>query len=556
MAKPWDLSLEVDEVVDLVHASGLWPAIRYAQTEYDSVTASAFTERFYPEMYTFHFAFGEMTITPKDAKKILHLSVTGKSVTENFVDPMPWEDLYQLVESTLGWDKETTELEFCRAAKDVDDLSHGMGQEPKKLKSIKLTNLKKEFENTKQKVKEGKLVMDENKVKYTARAYLLYTLGRLIFPDLTGNKVNAHYLQLLTDLNTVHQYSWGTAAVSYLLEQLAKASRLQSTQIGGNFSLLQVWVYDHFPQLNLAKIDTNWVNTKPTSAKYSFEHNKKKGKSESLIKLREKLDSLNAKDVVFEPYFDDECQDDQHAPVSFYYGPLFHPGGFSLYDPRRVLRQISYIQTVPKEKDEKFKSLVAGTKNTYGFFKPQYDPEPSLDHWNNSKENQIATTHVTPLGDYRCQHSDNYMDWYNQISHPLVINKEALSHAEAKRLAEKATETEKTKKSAPGIQDASKAYDITVKEGRQLSKKMMRRIKCNKPLTVVEQKILYDRWKAIITKGKIYLEKTLMERVTKRTRQEGEGTSRGATTGEEAETDEEQQSEVGSRRGEKRCRGK
>ncbi|KAI3910549.1 hypothetical protein MKW98_027831, partial [Papaver atlanticum] len=116
---------------------------------------------------------------------------------------MSWDELYKLFEGTLGCDAYKTELEFCRSIKDIDSVFIPGGKN-KKNKKIKLTNLKKEFENTKEKVKSGVLVMDEIKVKQTGTAYLLYTLGRVILPDLTGNKVNANYLQLVKNIATVN----------------------------------------------------------------------------------------------------------------------------------------------------------------------------------------------------------------------------------------------------------------------------------------------------------------------------------------------------------------
>ncbi|XP_026459070.1 protein MAIN-LIKE 1-like [Papaver somniferum] len=217
-----------------------------------------------------------MAITPDDGQKISGLRTHGKNVYSSVYE-MTWDELYVLAEVTLGLPKDKTKLEFACAAKEVKFVDSST----KKLKKIKFTALKKCFGDTNEKISKGELVMDEVTAMRTATAYLLHTLGSVIFPDNSGNKVSAQYLQLLKDLKSCHKYSWGTATLSFLLEKLETASRLTSRNIGGYFTVLQVWIYDHFPDLNLVKEDDKWVDTFPTSAKWSFKENKKRNKKES-----------------------------------------------------------------------------------------------------------------------------------------------------------------------------------------------------------------------------------------------------------------------------------
>ncbi|XP_026381007.1 protein MAINTENANCE OF MERISTEMS-like [Papaver somniferum] len=210
----WDLFKEVLEVIVIVKASDLWPAIKYGHQECDRVTASAFAERFAPETYTFHIPFGEMTITPDDANKITGLRVTGESVDATFYN-MIWDELYKLAKETLGWTRSITELEFCCSVRDATST-------------------------------------------HDDKAYMLYTLGRDIFPDTSGNKVSAQYLQFFKDVHSVNSYAWGTASLAYLLNQLAQASRLASTNVGGNFTMLQSRGY--FENLELFMDNRNSVS--------------------------------------------------------------------------------------------------------------------------------------------------------------------------------------------------------------------------------------------------------------------------------------------------------
>ncbi|XP_026384720.1 protein MAIN-LIKE 1-like [Papaver somniferum] len=321
-----------------------------------------------------------MTITPDDADRILGLRARGKSVDAEYSE-LDWDQLYKLAEEVLGWDHNTTLKEFCSAAKEVEDVHVGCGNKPKILRSFKLKNLKDKFENTVQKVKDG-LVMDATKINQTADAYLLHTLGRIIFPDHTGKKVSAQYLQFVKDLSKFHEYAWGSACVAFLLHSISTASRLDLGNIEGNFSLFQVWVYDHFPKLKLSTPIEVAEDTFPTSAKYEFKDYNKRDKFDKIISLREKLDSLDGHDVEFEPYNttveEDEFVEEEDIPLGMYYGPLFYPGGYVIFDPRRVLRKFGFIQTVPYDDNQKFKLLLKGgkvTKSTTSFWKPKYDPD-------------------------------------------------------------------------------------------------------------------------------------------------------------------------------------
>ncbi|XP_026384342.1 uncharacterized protein LOC113279914 [Papaver somniferum] len=202
----WPIGEECGDVRTLVEASGLGPGIEHNQSEYDSVIVSAFKERFWPETDTFHLPFGEMTIIPDDVKQILNLEVEGKCLYEDLDNNMSWNDLYSLVEETLGWGRDETDMEFMFAG----------GYDPSepnkvnKVKKLLLNNLRKKFVDTLKKQDKG---------------------------------------ELLKDLNKTRDYSWGTATLAYILQSLIKASRVGATEIAWNVALLMAWVYEQFPSL-------------------------------------------------------------------------------------------------------------------------------------------------------------------------------------------------------------------------------------------------------------------------------------------------------------------
>ncbi|XP_026436598.1 protein MAIN-LIKE 1-like [Papaver somniferum] len=291
-----ELGEEYGNVRTLVASSGLGHGVLNTQSEYDSVVVSSFRERYWLETDTFHLSFGEMTIIPDDVKQILDLEVEGKSVYEGFDNNMSWTDLYSLVEETLGWDKDDTEMEFMLAGGYDPSQPHKVS----KVKKLLLNNLKTKFGDTLKKQLAGE-VIDETRARRTAKTYLLYSIGTVFMPDNSGNMVNVHYLQLLKDLKKTREYSWGTATLAYLLESLRKASRVGATEIAGNVALLMAWVHDHFPSL---RPSTEWEedDDRPTGKKFMFTGIQKRNKEERLIQVRQEIAAFTVKDVTFDPY--------------------------------------------------------------------------------------------------------------------------------------------------------------------------------------------------------------------------------------------------------------
>ncbi|XP_026443224.1 uncharacterized protein LOC113343152 [Papaver somniferum] len=176
--------------------------------------------------------------------------------------------------------------------------------------------------------------------------------------------------------------------------------------------MLQVWVYDPFPILGLTnklEKDVEWVDTDPTAARYEYEDSKKRNKKQLVASLREKLDTMGVGNVLFQPYVkedeEDEIVEDEDMPVVMYHGPLFYPGGYVIYDPRRILRQLGCIQKVHLF-DKKFMLLPKGgnrTKITTSSWEPKYDPGPTFEYWKTLDNNKLDAAKLVPLGDDPCE---------------------------------------------------------------------------------------------------------------------------------------------------------
>ncbi|RZC49368.1 hypothetical protein C5167_017792 [Papaver somniferum] len=439
----WDLSLECDEFVVKVKECVLYRAIQLAHVEFDVVAVSAFLERHYPETYTMHLPFREMGITPNDCRNITGFQVEGKFLREGYKPSMSYESLEELAQKFLGWDARKSQCEFRRSVRppkrgDEYNPREENGALKKKLKKFKLVKLNAAFGGTKKKVEKG--------------------------------KVDAHYLQLLEHLDEMNKYSWA---------QMSKGSRIKCNQIGGYLTFVQVWIYDHFPKLGLGSEKKPYPYDQPTTGKWLFLDAQKKSKEEQLTSLREKLDELTVNDVVFHPYTvpDDVSVDEDDlngfSTVSPYYGPIWYPNGYAIYNPRRVLRQLCCVQMDPNVENENFTLLVEGTKNSEKYFEPKHEPTPAED----------------------------YMEYYEEISHPFVINKEQQAKTDASKAKGKEREAKRAQKEVPICgEEAKRLWDNVVLKGSKLLKKWMAKIKSGEPMETKEQTAYYKQWEGLITK--------------------------------------------------------
>ncbi|XP_026436159.1 protein MAIN-LIKE 1-like [Papaver somniferum] len=160
------------------------------------------------------------------------------------------------------------------------------------------------FGGTQKAVVERHEVINEIRARRTTTAFLLHSLGTIFFPDNSGNRVNAHYLQWLKNFKETKKHAWGTATLAFLLDSFRKASRVGSTELAWNVGLFQAWVYDHFPTM---RPSTSWSDNeigRPTGKKFVFTGTQVKHKEEKIDDLRLKTDALTIEDVIFDTYID------------------------------------------------------------------------------------------------------------------------------------------------------------------------------------------------------------------------------------------------------------
>ncbi|XP_026434327.1 protein MAINTENANCE OF MERISTEMS-like [Papaver somniferum] len=266
---------------------GLIPAVENLDLGYDKPLCSSLAERYYGEIDTFHLPFGEMTITPNDTKFITELSIEGKSVKHaNYMQELERDKIYVFTKDVFQWDEERTKSEML-VGKSKQMIFH-------------LSRLRDNFMGTKKLRAEGN-VLTRERIIATDNAYVLYVLGCVIFPDVSGARVSANFIQPLQPFDKIHEYSWGTAILAHSLNELIKASRARRNQIGGDMAFLHALIYVHFPIFAQRAFENKEWDHKYYGDKYIYK-SKPKNQNKGYLKLRRQLDNLTAKNVVFDPY--------------------------------------------------------------------------------------------------------------------------------------------------------------------------------------------------------------------------------------------------------------
>jgi len=100
---------------------------------------------------------------------------------------------------------------------------------------------------------------DQATLDQYARAYILMLITGCLFSDHSGSLVHLAFLALLENLDDIHTYSWGSAALAWLYREMCGACAKEATQIGGAVILIQLWAYEHisFIAPGIKSIDPN-----------------------------------------------------------------------------------------------------------------------------------------------------------------------------------------------------------------------------------------------------------------------------------------------------------
>ncbi|KAL5161495.1 Protein MAINTENANCE OF MERISTEMS [Glycine soja] len=183
------------------------------------------------------------------------------------------------------------------------------------------------------------------------------------------------YLEALRDLSQTGRYAWGVAALVHIYVQLNDASISSSRQLGGYITLLQCWIYKHFPSIVESTADQDYDEDSPCACRWIA--TKKTVKSIRTSAYRERLDRLWI----------------PNGPVAVY------------YRPERVMRQFGYTQTI-----------LALPVNSWVSYDDIHD------RWMHYSDHMVPTGEVCVMPG---QCVSDYMDWFFRISHPFITPDQA-----------------------------------------------------------------------------------------------------------------------------------
>ncbi|KAJ1387865.1 Aminotransferase-like, plant mobile domain [Sesbania bispinosa] len=233
-----------------------------------------------------------------------------------------------------------------------------------------------------------------------ARAYLLHLVGCTIFADKSATLVQVGYLELFRDLDMVGTFAWGAAALAFLYENLKDASFYNTRQIAGYMTLLQVWIYEHFPHIVPRQPNSSYEEGKPLSKRWA----PLRGTSEVAL-VQQSLDRLTHADVIRMPYEAHRVYLPFHD-VSRYSGYITCGSIVFPHLPERVLRQYGHIQSIPPSPHDSFP--VSGILDVHY-------------HFLHYQEHLLEEVYRGPVMTIPGECVDDYLRWYYRISHPNLI---------------------------------------------------------------------------------------------------------------------------------------
>ncbi|KAH1262497.1 Protein MAIN-LIKE 2 [Glycine max] len=234
-----------------------------------------------------------------------------------------------------------------------------------------------------------------------ARVYLLHLVGCTLFANKSATHVHVVHLQAFRDLAQAGTFYWGAAALVHLYDQLNETSRALTRQMAGYISLLQCWIYEHFPSVHRSVVDDGYAEASPRACRWLTCKAHMTGIKGAPYRTR--IDALTVTDVCWMSYAE-HWGVRGYDLISSYMGQVRWGPIIVYLRPERVVRQMGYILTVPPPSVRD--SLTCTDID---------------DRWVQFSD------HVAPTGELCVvpgQVAPDYMEWFFQISHPFVTSTE------------------------------------------------------------------------------------------------------------------------------------
>lgn len=293
---------------------------------------TALVERWRPETNSFHFTFGEMTITLEDVYMILGLPITGRAVTHE-----------ELEAPKAYWIQHWEDQRLIGVDRDAMWSKRGSG--------ISLHTLRERYGSR----PDTELPQD---CRVYSRAYVLYIIGGILFPTSSRDIVHPRYLQLLQTTDDIGDYAWGAAVLAYLYRGLCRAAKKSSTALNGCTMLLQLWAYERLlpgrPEIALGQ-ERVWPRASAWSEQIQV---RRINPHHHTRQYRGDFDSFDMQWLTWQPYTrfyeTGEFQDgDDDLLVACHMAlgriPLVAFEIIEYQMPERVLRQFGILQHIPED---------------------------------------------------------------------------------------------------------------------------------------------------------------------------------------------------------------
>jgi len=174
-----------------------------------------------------------------------------------------------------------------------------------------------------------------------ARAYLLHLVGYTVFTDKSATSKSAIYLEFFFDIRLTGWYAWVADALTHKYEQLGDCSYAKTRQLVGYATLLQGWIYEHFPSIGMRHVQSQYSEEEPRCRIYEL------GKVNSILVVWLQLDTLTPTCIRFSPY-NKHREEHPFEWISSFSGYLRFWNWRQLHLPERAIRQYEYVQIIPR----------------------------------------------------------------------------------------------------------------------------------------------------------------------------------------------------------------
>ncbi|KAM1120671.1 hypothetical protein ACFX19_002482 [Malus domestica] len=302
------------------------------------------------------------------------------------------------------------------------------GIDPRSAGITSLEWLRESFE-----VVPGTIDKDSPDIEPYVRAFLLYLIGSVVFPDYSRKYVHVIYLSLMENLQTIKDYAWGAALLAHLhfsLEnfKLLYSPRRKNILMGHTFSLV-VFAMERIPKL-VQRFLSNGVNRVDDYLPTSFpllagwtkllcdpsSTHEETTRQEYL----QMLDELIEDDIVWQPYkrlpcnfLPEYCAGQEKMGMSrtillcyekaVYHRPDFSPKQFGIQKVNTsMLRPLVELELCPKRGR---KGINWGTYKNYGCYKEEWENRASciitesVEEDSDSPPIEVLTTSSSPAPD-------------------------------------------------------------------------------------------------------------------------------------------------------------